>query len=172
MRLARADDAHLERLRGWFRDARATKQWGGPQFRYPFDEASFRQDTRIDELDSFVLLDAPAGPGGPPRAARQASDAMIGFGQVYLRLGRIHLGRLAIAPDARGGGLGRQLVGLLIAEGEALFGRRECSLFVLEDNLAALRCYRGCGFEIDAYPEALDFPEPVLYMVRRAQAAG
>ena len=79
----------------WFPDADSTRIWGGWQFRFPFTSESFAADVQLIERPSFVLVDV---------------DAVVGFGQVYLRVGRCHFGRLVIAPDARGRGLGTRLL--------------------------------------------------------------
>lgn len=78
---------------------------------------------------------------------------MLGFGQYYLRAGRCHLGRLAISPERRGQGLGRALVVAIAEVGVDDLGVGECSLFVADDNLSALRLYEKLGFVRVEYPE-------------------
>ncbi len=152
--LVKATPAHLLQMHGWFADAQATLSWGGPQFRFPFDEASFLEDTQIGQLHSFAMLEQP--PTAP---------ALLGFGQTYVREGRAHLGRLAIAPGNRGRGLGKQLVRGLMAQGTGLFSLNQYSLFVLPDNAAAIACYRACGFDFQPYPGKETFAVRMDYMV-------
>lgn len=58
-----------------------------------------------------------------------------------------HLTEIHVAPEARRGGYGRDL---LVQACAALIddGRKEIILEVLTDNEAALRLYRSCGFEL------------------------
>jgi len=95
----------------WFRDARSTREWGGWAFRYPFDDKTFREDVQLSELDSFV--------------ARGEAGELIAFGQVRNKLGRGHIARLAVAPEHRGRGLGRELVNGLCEKAIELIGCSE-----------------------------------------------
>lgn len=135
----RFDPAQLPELMAWFTDAMTLRIWGRPDFRFPFTLESFRQDSKVDELDSWSLV-----PGGGTLAA---------FGQCYLRAGRCHFGRVGVSPALRGGGLGSRLFREMAREGLAKFGPRELSLFVRRDNEAAHRLYRRLGFREAPYPE-------------------
>jgi len=90
---------------------------------------------------------------------------LCGFGQYYLRAGRCHLARLAIAPARRGRGLGARLIELLSDEGKAALGVEHCSLFVSIANTTALALYERLGFARAAYPGDLPIPG-CHYMVR------
>ena len=151
MILQRFDPSRLTELMRWFPDPASCRQWGGPGFRFPFTAQTFRDDARLDHLPSWSLIGA--------------DDAPCGFGQYYLRLGRCHLARLAIAPAMRGRGLGSTLIRELCERGRADLGTDTFSLFVLPDNERALRLYRRLGFSAVAYPE----PDPVfagcIYMI-------
>jgi ribosomal protein S18 acetylase RimI-like enzyme len=150
MKLCAANSHHLTELMSWFPDRKTCLNWGGPNFRFPFTAASFTEDIHWDTLPSYSLV----GEKG----------ALSGFGQYYLREGRCHLGRLAISPACRGQGLGRLLVEQLSEIGCNDLGADQCSLFVLEDNLAAIQCYRKSGFEFAAYPGEMPPLEGCLYM--------
>jgi ribosomal protein S18 acetylase RimI-like enzyme len=150
--------AHLAELSTWFRTERACREWGGPSFRFPFDAASFRADTRYDEIPSYSLQ--PVG-----------ADVLLGFGQYYLRNGRCHFARLAIAPDHRGRRLGVELVNRLAAVGRADLRVSACSLFVLAANVPALRLYERLGFIRTPWPEDAPRLEGGLYMVQEAVIA-
>jgi ribosomal protein S18 acetylase RimI-like enzyme len=149
--LQRFDAARLPELMRWFHDADACRAWGGPNFRCPYTPATFREDVRIDSLASWSLVDD--------------SGTLAGFGQYYLRAGRCHLGRLAVAPALRGRGLGGTLVRELGQTGSADLGVATYSLFVLPGNERAMHLYQRLGFEPACYPE----PDPVfddcIYMV-------
>ncbi|NJD32979.1 MAG: GNAT family N-acetyltransferase [Gammaproteobacteria bacterium] len=145
------DLAQLPDLMRWFPDQVSVRTWGGPQFRHPFDERSFREDAKVDSLASWSLV---------------AQDgSLCAFGQYYLRAGRCHLGRLVVAPGLRGRGAGRRLVRELYEVGTSVLGTRECSLFVYESNTVALGLYRRLGFTEAAYPESSGGLEGMLYMV-------
>ena len=152
MVLTNASDADIPDLMTWFHDARSTQEWGGWAFRYPFDEKSFREDLQLNELDSFVV--------------RDESGELIAFGQVRNKFGRGHLARLAVAPNYRGRGLGRDFVSSLCQKAIELFGCSENSMFVAKTNIAALRCYAGLGFCEAPYPKDDGTEQKTLFMIR------
>ena len=150
VQLQRFDADRLPELMRWFPDADACRVWGGPSFRFPFTLESFRLDTRMDSLSTWGLMQG---------------DALAGFGQYYLRAGRCHLGRLAIAPSLRGRGLGGTLVRELCRIGSSDLGIATYSLFVLPGNERALRLYERLGFSAARYPETGTAFDECTYMV-------
>jgi len=149
--LSAFDEALLPELMSWFTDRASTQVWGGPEFRFPFTEATFRVDAKLASLATRMLV---VGDG-----------RLAAFGQYYQRVGRCHLGRLAVAPACRGDGLGTQLVRELCAEGRALFGVGSCSLFVVPTNSRAKALYERLGFAAMPYPEPSPDLDPYIYMV-------
>jgi ribosomal protein S18 acetylase RimI-like enzyme len=150
VQLQRFGAARLPELMRWFPDADACRVWGGPSFRFPFTLESFRLDTRMDSLSTWGLMHG---------------ETLAGFGQYYLRAGRCHLGRLAIAPALRGRGLGGTLVRELCRASSADLGIATYSLFVLPGNERAIRLYERLGFEPARYPEAEPAFDDCIYMV-------
>ena len=75
----------------WFNSEPELREWAGPVFDYPFDAQSFTNDLKLDTLDSFSMLNQ--------------QGELLAFGQCYERVGRWHLGRLAVSPEHRGQGL-------------------------------------------------------------------
>ena len=149
MRFGRFDPAQLPTLANWFDDADALRTWGGTQFRFPFTPESFRDDSKVDEIPTFML----------------ASDgSLAAFGQCYLRIERCHFGRLAVSPLRRGQGLGTRLIRELADWGLGEFGSRELSLFVNRRNMDAIRLYRRLGFTDATYPEPTPFMADSIYM--------
>jgi ribosomal protein S18 acetylase RimI-like enzyme len=139
----------------WFPAALPLRTWGGPEFRFPYTAESFREDTKVDSIDSFSLV---------------ASDGTLAaFGQCYLRIGRCHFGRVGVAPDRRGQGLGTRLLREMADWGQTRFGPRELSLFVLRENPGAHRLYRRLGFREIPYPDTAFLPA-AHYMVADAAA--
>lgn len=144
----------LTSLLGWFGDRQALRQWGGPKVRWPLRAEHFVVD---------VLR-----PGVTTRVARDDEGALLAFGQFYRKLGRCHLARLAVRPEARGRGLGRFFVMALMAEGRAALGVEACSLYVLAGNRAAIGCYEACGFRFADDPEPLpDLPDCLFMIAER-----
>ena len=145
------DDSQLPELMSWFADRKACQLWGGPAFRFPFTEATFREDARLGSQPTWTLTDD--------------RDALRGFGQYYLRVGRGHLARLAIAPSVRGRGYGSTLIHLLCHRAAAELGVDSFSLFVDAGNDGALRLYRRLGFSEQPYPESFPGLAGCVYMV-------
>ncbi len=156
MDLMPATGRHVLEMMTWFPDERSCTTWGGPEFRFPFTEASFREDSRCEELPSFALLGV--------------DGALLGFGLYYDRAGRCHLARLVISPQHRRRGLGAVIVRELSRRGCRELGLSICSLFVLADNAPACRLYRRLGFEPAPFPEETPPWEGCLYMIVSAHA--
>lgn len=152
MEFRRFDPAHLPQLMTWFGDALQLRTWGGPDFRFPFTPQSFREDSKVDEIASWSLV---AGDG-----------ELAAFGQCYERIGRCHVGRVAVSPRRRGEGLGTTIIREMSAWGIAEFGARELSLFVNKDNVAAHRLYRRLGYREVPYPDPA-FMTGAHYMVAK-----
>jgi ribosomal protein S18 acetylase RimI-like enzyme len=151
VRFGRFDPASLPELMAWFPDADELRVWGGPEFRCPFTAESFREDSKVDGIDSFALV--------------RDDGALAAFGQCYLRVERCHFGRLGVSPRERGRGLGTRLIRELADWGRTQFGPRKLSLFVHHDNVGAYRLYRRLGFRDATYPEPTLPIANSIYMV-------
>jgi ribosomal protein S18 acetylase RimI-like enzyme len=148
LRAATKDD--LVAMMGWFPDGHSCRIWGGPEFRYPFSERSFQEDSRFEVLPSYV---------------HASERTLIGFGQYYLRAGRCHVSRLAVSPALRGQGWGSRLLLALAELGSAALRAEQCSLFVAADNSRAARLYKRLGFEETPYPGSEPALRGSLYLV-------
>ncbi len=142
----------IDQLMGWFPDADATRTWGGPDFRHPFNRHSFAEDIHWGRMATFSL--------------RSPSGELAAFGQLYERLDRINLARLAVNPTMRGQGIGRRLIEMLMTLGPQMFSCNEFSLFVYRDNVVAARCYESMGFRVTTYPEKAVLSEVCDYLTR------
>lgn len=151
MKLVPAGDHHFSVLMTWFTDEDMLAQWSGPGFRYPFTPASFKQDLRLTELSSFALI--------------SSEQELLAFGQYYNRIGRCHLGRLAVNPKFRGRGIAAHLMEQLCTKGLNSLNVNECSLFVLAQNNKAIKAYEKFGFVFADYPEVISL-DNCLYMVK------
>ena len=150
MNFRRFDPAQLPELASWFPDAVQLRTWGGPDSRFPFTPEMFREDSKVDSVDSWSLVDDGGG--------------LAAFGQCYLRVGRCHFGRIAVSPGQRGRGLGTRLIREMADWGQKQFGERELSLFVIKTNEDARRLYRRLGFREAAYPDPAFMPD-AHYMI-------
>jgi ribosomal protein S18 acetylase RimI-like enzyme len=150
-KLCGVTEHHLLEVMSWFDDEQSLLIWSGPNFRYPYDLSSFREDLNLKELNSFVLRDEKL--------------TTLAFGQYYLRLGRCHLGRLVVNPNCRGQGIAKQLMNKLLEAGKRDLAVNEASLFVLEHNKFAIKSYQSFGFQFTPYPNELPI-ENCLYMTK------
>jgi RimJ/RimL family protein N-acetyltransferase len=56
------------------------------------------------------------------------------------------IGHVMVHPRRRGSGFGRNLVGALLKHAMESLNAREVRISAFDDNPAALKCYRACGF--------------------------
>ena len=144
---------HMLSVKTWFNTTAEIFTWGGPNMVYPMSDDQFLALLQAPHLHSYVLAD-------------QAAQTLA-FGQFYVRLGRHHLGRLAVNPTWRGHGLAKILITLLLTQARQQQQAQGASLFVFADNHVALHCYTSLGFKLAQYPEALPPNMPnCLYMIR------
>jgi len=152
LELTGVNEHQLLEMMTWFRSESELKEWAGPNFTYPYNANSFAKDLNLDRLDSFSLLNH--------------KREFVAFGQCYKRLQSCHLGRLAVAPTHRGNNYVADLIHHLIEFGKNNFSTRSCSLFVLEQNSAAISAYQKYGFKFANYPDPIPF-ENCLYMLKQ-----
>jgi ribosomal protein S18 acetylase RimI-like enzyme len=151
MQLTSPTDENITQLMTWFSNEAELLLWSGPNFRFPFNVVSFKQDLKLETLASFALMS-------------NGSD-LIAFGQYYLRLGRCHLGRLVVNPNFRGKGIAAQLIHQLSEQGKVELNTESCSLFVLDNNINALKAYEKIGYKITHYPDEMPLKN-CLYMIK------
>jgi RimJ/RimL family protein N-acetyltransferase len=155
-RLTTLSNAHIDALMQWFPDAASVAVWS-PSNNFPFtDRQRFIVESKLDEIASWMLVDE--------------ADTPLAFGQYYTRQGCCHLGRLVVAPQRRGEGLGSELIRLLMARGTAELCTTRCSLFVLGYNTAARKLYARLGFTETQYPEKMPLPD-CLYLTLQYNVA-
>lgn len=165
MKLLNVDGDNLQQMMTWFTDEAALKNWAGPGFRFPFTDASFIEDLKLDDLISYSLI--------------THDGQLAGFGQCYRRNDKCHLGRLVIAPAFRGKRClsgrfeNKKISHILISLLSELACQRlgiaampgNLSLFVLSHNLPALHLYLSLGFVETEYPQPIGL-ENCLYLVK------
>lgn len=128
-------------LASWFTSLPEVVQWGGSHVSYP-----------LTATDMDVML--REGQSQPP--ARRCwmacrDDTPVGHAQLAYewRDGNARLGRVAIAPDARGQGLARPMVALMIDEAFRAPGIERLELNVYMFNTPAIRTYQALGFTLE-----------------------
>ena len=142
-------------IAGWIHDAVACARWAGPRMAFPF---------AVPDLSELLRM-----PGGRSWVLGQADrPSPLGFGQYWVnRPGEVHLGRIIVAPEERGRGLGKQLCRLLMREAGARTGTETFTLRVYRDNPAAQAVYEGLGFQ----PVESDSDAELLFMRASARTA-
>ncbi|MHA6964026.1 GNAT family N-acetyltransferase [Zobellella denitrificans] len=128
----------------WFDSPRALTLWGGPRLGYPPEPARLARE-----------MDWPAA----QNLVWRRGEVPAAFVQLFIRQGRRHVARLAVAPADRGQGLARALLSELFR----CYPREDFSLAVYEDNAPALYLYHSLGFEVSGM---LDDAPGCLMMVR------
>ncbi|MEW2588696.1 GNAT family N-acetyltransferase [Streptomyces virginiae] len=136
-------------LRSWISGPTDLMTWAGPNFRWPLDDA---------QLAAYA-----AEPGR--RTWTGVSPDGTPLGHVSLADGR--LGRVLIAPGARGRGLGERLVSLAVRVGFDELALPEIGLGVWTHNTAALRIYEKLGFRTTATLEAVETVDGAPWSVHR-----
>jgi len=157
IKLVESIESDIEELMTWFGNEESLRRWGGPFVSYPFTSESFTKDIHWQEVSSLSTHDD--------------SGRLLGFGQYYSKFNRCHLARLAISPNHRGAGFGQAFISKLIHLATADTGLAQCSLYVLDDNDAALGCYRALGFTQSPDPEGTPLIWNCIYMLRGTQTA-
>lgn len=133
-------------LAAWIQDASACLRWAGPNLPYPFAGGDLETLLAVEGRASYILADA---------------TAPVAFGQHWvLTPGRVHLGRILVAPEARGRGLGRILCQRLMAAAVQATGAQAITLRVYRDNAVAQALYTSLGF----LPVAAESTDEALFM--------
>jgi RimJ/RimL family protein N-acetyltransferase len=136
-----ADD--IPRLTSWVPDATALLQWAGPTLDWPLT---------ADQLERDL---AALKPGGPTLMfkALMAQDTV---GHIAIKaIDRVHanamLGRILVAPERRGHGLGVALVREALKICFEDLNLHRVALRVFAHNTAAISGYLRVGFEQEGY---------------------
>ena len=156
MTLLSLDNTNIIELMSWFNSQHDITQWAGPYFRYPFTEKTFIEDLNLDVSDSFVLVGQ--------------QNVLLAFGQYYQRKNKCHLARLVVNPIYRGEGIAATLIKELCKHGHLNLNITDSSLFVYENNLAAVSAYKKLGFIVAANTpvnqDSSPLPDNYVYMVK------
>ncbi|CAG4998213.1 hypothetical protein DYBT9275_01955 [Dyadobacter sp. CECT 9275] len=120
----------------WVDNPELLFQFAGLSWTFPLKRQDLVDYFEYSDRQSYMAI----GEDGHP----------VGFGEIINDSNPSpRLGRLLIGPGTnRGKGLGVQLIKLLVAECEQVYNPDTVYLFVLENNMAALRCYFKSGFKV------------------------
>ncbi|MBV9607002.1 MAG: N-acetyltransferase [Solirubrobacterales bacterium] len=141
MRLRALALADCDTLHSWITSADALFQWSGPwDFRWPLDRRQLTRDLEAagGHRRLFAAVDADGG--------ELVGHVMLTI-QAEHRLGIV--GRVAIAPDRRGQGLGTALMQEIVRVGFEQLGLHRLQLAVYDFNTGAVACYQRVGFVIE-----------------------
>ncbi|WP_372858910.1 GNAT family N-acetyltransferase [Pseudoalteromonas sp.] len=152
MTLQPLDNTNIIELMSWFNSQHDITQWAGPCFRYPFTEKTFIEDLNLGGSASFVLVGQ--------------QNELFAFGQYYQRKNKCHLARLVVNPIYRGEGIAATLIKELCKHGHLNLNVTDCSLFVYENNLAAVLAYKKLGFVVETNQDSSPLPDNCVYMVK------
>ncbi|MFD9411355.1 GNAT family N-acetyltransferase [Streptomyces sp. NPDC059989] len=115
-------------LRTWVTSHAELMTWAGPSFSWPLDEA---------QLTAYA-----AEPGRHTWTAVTPAGDPVG----HASIAGTRLGRVLIAPEARGRGLGETLVSLTVSRAFGELNLPQLGLGVWAHNTAAIRLYEKLGF--------------------------
>ena len=138
-RLVPLAPAHFSLLCSWFTSEADVVRWGGTGVRFPLDarQLSMMLDDRQVEFPERLCW-----------MVQDATGTCVGHAQLVFdwRNGNARLARVAIAPAARGRGLARPMLALVVAEAFDHSGIERVELDVFASNMPAIRTYEALGF--------------------------
>lgn len=128
---------HFATLTSWFGSEADLIQWGGPAVTFPLNAAQLQ--VMLDERDK-----------SPARLCWMAADddQIVGHAQLAFdwRNGNASLGRVAVAPHARGRGIAAPMLRLVVEEAFSCGEIERVELNVYAQNAPAIRTYERLGF--------------------------
>ncbi len=151
MKIKPATKKDLSVISDWFSNKTEARHWGGPSIPFPFDLEDLKNAISWNEAESYAFFDE--------------LNQIIGFAQLFHKYGYNHLGRIAIAPNLRGKGMGYKLMETLITSTSG--DGSDYSLFGYNTNVPAKKLYERIGFEIRDYPEGKEPIDGCVFMVKK-----
>lgn len=133
-------EADIDRLIAWMPTAEFLMQWAGPSYQFPLTQEQVMVSLALTEGDEpEVLMFKAVDEGG------------VVVGHIELlnidRRNRLAtMGRVLLAPEARGRGLGQALVRAALRVAFDDLGLHRVGLGVFDFNGPAIRCYERAGF--------------------------
>ncbi|ODC02918.1 hypothetical protein BFW38_04465 [Terasakiispira papahanaumokuakeensis] len=124
-----------EAIASWVVDQQACIRWAGPAVPFPLVPATLPEILQVEGGASYCLA--------------EGNQPCVGFGQCWTEVeGAVHIGRIMIAPEVRGQGVGRLLCEKLIHQVVESTGALRVTLRVYRDNARARALYSSLGFAV------------------------
>jgi len=135
-------ESDFDRLIAWSPTAEFLLQWAGPFFTFPLNRSQLEKYLAATSQDpATALAFRGVNASGTPLGH-------IEIGNIDRRNSSARLGRVLVGPkDARGRGLGQQLVRAALAVAFDELHLHRVELFVFDFNQAAIACYERVGFQ-------------------------
>jgi RimJ/RimL family protein N-acetyltransferase len=134
------EPADCDRLLSWVDSSDALWQWSGARsFTWPLDRGQLLRDLAAQPSSVEVLA-------GLDESGEMVAHVLL-EAQQYHGLGFI--GRVAVAPERRGEGLGAALMRATVRHGFDELGLHRLHLTVYTFNAAAIATYRSVGFAVE-----------------------
>jgi RimJ/RimL family protein N-acetyltransferase len=138
--------ADCDRLLTWIDSSDALWQWSGARsFTWPLDRGQLLRDLAAHAGSSVELL------AGIDEDGQMVAHVLVDA-QHHHGLGFI--GRVAVAPEQRGRGVGAALMRATIRHGFEELGLHRLQLTVYTFNVAAIATYRSVGFVVEGLARA------------------
>jgi RimJ/RimL family protein N-acetyltransferase len=150
------DRTYFTVLNSWITDENILFQYSGTSFVYPFTEKQLLDYQRKHPDRKFYI------------GLRQ-DHTPFAFGEIVpqdpytVRLARILVGEV----ESRGKGLGESFIRELLLEAQERFRVRFVDLYVLSDNIAAIRCYTKAGFAFSDHEDIILTHKSTDHLIRR-----
>ena len=124
-------------LFSWFETERDVLQWAGAALSWPLKRRDFLDLLKQKETRELWAVDL--------------DDAMMAHFQIGLnrRLQTAALGRIAIAPSARGKGLAAPLIDIILTRAFSHAWVHRVDLMVYSHNAKAISAYTSAGFTLE-----------------------
>ena len=141
LELRKFDKRDIRALFSWFETEREALQWAGAALSWPLKRSEFVH---------LIKQHRGTAPLREVWAVTQG-ETMIGHFQIGLnrRLRTAGLGRIAIAPHARGKGLSSPLMELIVERAFSHLWVHRTDLLVYTHNTRAIRAYEAAGFTLE-----------------------
>ena len=120
-------------LVSWIADAKALYLFSGPVLQWPLTVQQLIDSENAEGRSAWAVLDSH-------------TDGLVGHFDLTVQGTYARIGRVIVAPEQRGQGLGLKLVNLAM-DRAGMLGATQVGLNVLSSNTPAIRAYQRAGFQ-------------------------